>query len=1227
MTATQIVSHIALVALASLAAPPAAPAVEIACGQTLRRTVLPNASDATTFEARAGEVVNITAVGNLGGQTFDPRWQLFGPAGEALGGCSRRCTVGPLTANGTHTIAVTRTAGQPSGDYHLSLEAVSATANGAFNGPPAPTCARGADGTRVLTPGVPLTAAIDVPGETDTMVFLAPLDERAEIAVTRGGDFGPGRVKADIYAADGSLIEVCREGCRTRPLMAGAVYTLLVRGGDESATGSYRVLVTPSAPLASTSTTSTSTTTTIARPATTTTTTLRGEPPPPPSTWRLRDVLRAPERGTPAAFGTALAGGGDRPVLGAPGAATVADGAGAVYVVAFAGGTPSDLAGTLHAPDAVTGGAFGAAVALGGDAILVGAPGMPGGGAAYLFDGVADGQPLALRVAGSDALGAAVAFGTDVLLAGSPGAGRVERFALDGTRLAPLVVPSESGAVRFGAALATSDDVVLVGAPGDAGTPGRAYLFDAAGTELLAELAAAESAPGDGFGAAVLIDADVVIVGAPGAAGGAGRIQRFGLDGTPLEPSPCGTGSAGARLGQALAAAGGGVLLAGAPGVERVLVLDDECSVARTLEGVSGELGASVAVAGGAAVAGAPLALTGERPAGAVQVFDGGGAAVVVRRHPFGSELGAAVDLADGTTLVGAPAERRGRGAAYGFGLRGGALAATLDGDADHPGLGAAVAVVDATTWAAGAPRAADGGGRVLVARAGAAPTPLGKSGAPGDQLGFALAARGGELVAGAPSAGELDTGEAAVFALDSGRVRLRLAKALPLTGDFLGAAVALDGDLIAVGAPFEGVGGAVHLLARADGAPRALVTSPTPRDGELFGAAVALTTDLLVVGAPGHEGSALPGRAYVFERASGAFRFVLESPAPSEGDAFGAAVAASASAVAVGAPLADERAPDAGMVFLFAARDGALVRALPNPVPREFARFGRALDLDPVALVVGAPGAARAYVFTPESAPTTARDRANAASASAPTSVRASALTATCGDGTLEPGEECDDGNTAGGDDCEADCTLPRCCAVGPTARAACNDQNPCTDDLVDPIMGCTHVPNGLCCAADGECQDAERCRQCVGCALFPWDCCDGQGSTCLPQSPGCIGTACLDAVECECSQPLTCDGGPAPFDVQAMVDDACTQLMTSGKLALAATPSSRAELRAAVRVARQAVQPARRGLRQATRLARRLTRKALVDPTCRDQVLLRLKILKRSVPRGRGLRACVAD
>jgi cysteine-rich repeat protein len=46
------------------------------------------------------------------------------------------------------------------------------------------------------------------------------------------------------------------------------------------------------------------------------------------------------------------------------------------------------------------------------------------------------------------------------------------------------------------------------------------------------------------------------------------------------------------------------------------------------------------------------------------------------------------------------------------------------------------------------------------------------------------------------------------------------------------------------------------------------------------------------------------------------------------------------------------------------------------------------------------------------------------------------------CGDGTVDPGEACDDGNAAGDDCCAADCKT-----AAPDGTA-CSDGNPCTND-----------------------------------------------------------------------------------------------------------------------------------------------------------------------------------
>ena len=48
-----------------------------------------------------------------------------------------------------------------------------------------------------------------------------------------------------------------------------------------------------------------------------------------------------------------------------------------------------------------------------------------------------------------------------------------------------------------------------------------------------------------------------------------------------------------------------------------------------------------------------------------------------------------------------------------------------------------------------------------------------------------------------------------------------------------------------------------------------------------------------------------------------------------------------------------------------------------------------------------------------------------------------------TCGDGTLDLGEACDDGNATDGDDCDSNCTLTACGNGIVTAGEACDDGN----------------------------------------------------------------------------------------------------------------------------------------------------------------------------------------
>ena len=120
------------------------------------------------------------------------------------------------------------------------------------------------------------------------------------------------------------------------------------------------------------------------------------------------------------------------------------------------------------------------------------------------------------------------------------------------------------------------------------------------------------------------------------------------------------------------------------------------------------------------------------------------------------------------------------------------------------------------------------------------------------------------------------------------------------------------------------------------------------------------------------------------------------------------------------------------------------------------------------------------------------------------------------CGNGTLDPGEECDDGNTESLDGCDADCTYTCVedadCSLGTVCSIdicdlerhacehqpiSCADDDPCTYDYCE--AGCRHRRTGPWYRdADRDCWGSETDMTC-GLATMPsgytptmGDCCD---------------------------------------------------------------------------------------------------------------------------------------
>jgi cysteine-rich repeat protein len=175
----------------------------------------------------------------------------------------------------------------------------------------------------------------------------------------------------------------------------------------------------------------------------------------------------------------------------------------------------------------------------------------------------------------------------------------------------------------------------------------------------------------------------------------------------------------------------------------------------------------------------------------------------------------------------------------------------------------------------------------------------------------------------------------------------------------------------------------------------------------------------------------------------------------------------------------------------------------------------------------------------------------------------------AECGNGRLEPGEECDDDNTRSCDGCSGRCRVEVGCGDG----AACDGET-CDDGDHDDCDGCSStcsVEAGLLCgdgvinAACGEECDppapglcTSECRREPGCGdgrLDPGEACDdGNGTDCDGCNASCrVESGCGDGVVCGAEQcddgnATSCDGCSAACTVEVgplcgdgIVDGAC--------------------------------------------------------------------------------------
>lgn len=622
--------------------------------------------------------------------------------------------------------------------------------------------------------------------------------------------------------------------------------------------------------------------------------------------WTERQTLTAPDAAAYDRFGSAVALDGDVALVGAPGD-DVGSGEprGSAYVFVN-GGAEWRFRQNLSSSDSSAYDEFGAAVALGPDHLVVGAPSagpdLMSKGQAYLFtrnESTWREEQILLEPSGAGVrFGQSVAIEGERALVGDPHLGAAYLFSRGDGGWSPeqSLRPNNGHAHSFGASVTLANGRALVGAPGTrvgaSERQGAAYLFVHTETGWIerAEIAASDGASHDGFGSAVASSGDTLLVGAPYATIGSNEIQ-------------------------------------GAAYVFRQAA-DETWPQERKLTATDSD---------GRETFGVSIALDGDRAlVGASGMNEGQGAAYVFARTPTGWSSQQKLTAHDGL-----PADHFGSAVALSGrrALIGAAYADLQLGSFDNAGA-AYVFLESEAGWIE----------EQKLAREGAR------------SFGAAVALSGDHALVGAPG---VQPGSAHVFLRDAlgWHEEQELLPGASSPNTQFGHAVALDAGTALVGAPFDAERGAAYVFVRRGAEWVAEQKLSVGAEGDTFGWSVALRGDDALVGAPGRYTSS-PGSAHVFSRSGGNWtrEQVLTASDGSSFDFFGDSVALSSDAALIGAPavdLDDGRTLQAGAAYVFVRSGASWFQQEPRLVAADAKadeKFGHALALSPTTALVAAP-------------------------------------------------------------------------------------------------------------------------------------------------------------------------------------------------------------------------------------------------------------------------------
>ena len=368
--------------------------------------------------------------------------------------------------------------------------------------------------------------------------------------------------------------------------------------------------------------------------------------------------------------------------------------------------------------------------------------------------------------------------------------------------------------------------------------------------------------------------------------------------------------------------------------------------------GAGDSLGGSVAVDGNTVVVGAPRHMVGSSShQGAVYVFvqsDGTWveqAELTASDGAAGDQFGYSVAVSGSTVVVGAPYHTVG----------------------SNPSQGAAyVFVQSGGTWSQQAELSASDGARI-------------------DYFGYSVAVDGSTIVVGASNHidGGARPGAAYVFVESSGTWSQQAELTASHGGNDFGLSVAINGNIVVVGAPGYAVGsnsgqGAAYVFVESSGTwiQQAELTASDGVAYDYFGISVAVDGSTVVVGAWSHKVGSNPGQgaAYVFVQSGGTWIQQAELTA-SDGianDSFGYSVALSGGTAVAGAfdhTVGSNSYQGAAYVFVQNGEIWSQQTELTASDGDRLDQFGRSVAVSGSTAAVGAyshpnSGAGAAYVF-----------------------------------------------------------------------------------------------------------------------------------------------------------------------------------------------------------------------------------------------------------------------